>query len=93
MTDYEKERKIDKLLILSYTIQQVVPVFVPKFKILGAVVPEKSLTKKKKNILEKKKNGQVKGMISMRMLILSYTMQVVLPNVCTKFQNYRCSSS
>ena len=29
----------------------------------------------------------------MRMLILSYTIQLVIPNVCTKFQNPRCSSS
>ena len=29
----------------------------------------------------------------MRMLNLSYTIQVVIPNVCTKFQNPRCSSS
>ena len=32
-------------------------------------------------------------MISMRMLILSYTIQLVIANVCTKFQNPRCSSS
>ena len=31
-------------------------------------------------------------MISIRMLILSYAIQVI-PNVCTKFQNLRCSSS
>ena len=30
--------------------------------------------------------------IRMRMLILSYTIQQVIPNVCTKFQNPRCSS-
>ena len=33
------------------------------------------------------------GMISMRMLILSYTIQQVISNVCTKCQNPRCSSS
>ena len=66
------------------------PMFIRNFKILGAVVPEKSLTK---ILLEKKKNGQIKGMIGMRMLILSYTIQQVIPNVYTKFQNPRCSSS
>ena len=39
-----------------------------------------------------KKHGQLKGMISMRMLILSYTIQQVIVNVCTKFQNPTCSS-
>ena len=64
--------------------------FVPSFKILVAVVPEKSLTKK---ISEEKKNGQIKGIINMRMLILSYMIQVDVPNLCIKFQNPRCSSS
>ena len=29
----------------------------------------------------------------MGMLSLSYTIQIVIPNVCTEFQNPRCSSS
>ena len=29
----------------------------------------------------------------MRVLILFYTIQQVIPNVCTKFQNLRCSGS
>ena len=37
-----------KKLILSYTYNMSFPKFVPNFKILGSVVPEKSLTKKKK---------------------------------------------
>ena len=45
--------------------------FVQNFKILGAVVPEKSLTKT--FIGEKEKNGQKKGTINIRMLILSNT--------------------
>ena len=51
-------------------------------KILSAVVLEISLTKYFIG-----KNGQMKRMISMRMLILSYTIQQVIPNVCTIFQN------
>ena len=35
----------------------------------------------------------IKGMISMRRLILSYTIQEVVPIVCMKFQNPRYSSS
>ena len=33
------------------------------------------------------------GIISRRRLILSYTIQQVIPNFCTKFQNPRFSSS
>ena len=33
------------------------------------------------------------GMISRRRLILSYTIQQVIPNICTKFQNPTFSSS
>ena len=46
-----------------------------------------------KILLEKKKNGQIKEMISIRVLILSYTIQQTIPHVCSKFQNPRCSSS
>ena len=65
--------------------------FIANFKILGEVVAEKCVMKN----FEKMKNGQIQGMcnISMRMLNLSYTIQVVIPNVCIKFQNPRCSSS
>ena len=38
------------------------------------------------------KNGQIKGLISRR-LILFYTIQQFIPNICTKFQNPKCSSS
>ena len=34
-----------------------------------------------------------KGMIGRRRLILSYTIQQVIPNICTNFQNPRFSSS
>ena len=42
----------------------------------------------KKNIGEKE-NVQIKGMISTRMLIISYSIQQVILNVCTKLQNPR----
>ena len=45
-----------------------------------------------KFLLERKKNGQIKVMISRRRLFLSYTIQVI-PNICTKFQNPWLSSS
>ena len=37
--------------------------------------------------------GQIKEMVSIRRLILSYTMQHVIPNICTTFQDPRCSCS
>ena len=78
-----------RILILCYTIQQVIPNVYTKFQILGEVALEKSLTK---YFIGEKKDSQIKGMINMMMLILSYTIQVVVPNVCTKFLNPRCSS-
>ena len=70
---------------------------------VGAVVPEKSYTETnivteifdEKFCWRERKNGQIKGMISMRMLILFYTILHVhvIFNRCTKFQNPRCSSS
>ena len=44
-------------------------------------------------LLERKKNGQIKGLISHMWLILLYTVQPVIPDVCTKFQNPRSSCS
>ena len=62
--------------------------FVTSFKILSEVVPEKSLTEN----FVRKKNGQIKGLISHMWLILEYTVQLVIPDVCTKFQNPKSSS-
>ena len=42
---------------------------------------------------ERKKNGQIKRMTSMRMLLLSYAIQLLIPNICTKFQNPSWNSS
>ena len=44
-------------------------------------------------LLERKKNGQIKGLISHMWLILLYTVQPVILDVSTKFQNPRSSSS
>ena len=46
-----------------------------------------------KKLLGRKKKGQIKGLISHMWLILLYTVQPVIPDVCTKFQNPRSSSS
>ena len=42
--------------------------------------------------LERKKNKQIHELISNMWLILSYTVQLVIPNVCTKLQNPKSSS-
>ena len=44
-------------------------------------------------LLDRKKNGQIKGLISHMWLILYHTIQPVISDVCTKFQNPRSSSS
>ena len=36
--------------------------------------------------MEKKKTGQIKAMISMKMLILSYIIQQIIPNVLQNFK-------
>ena len=74
----------------AFTQYKSYPMFIPNFKIVGEVVAEKYV---QKILFEKKKSGQIKGMINMRMLNLSYTIEVVIPSVCTKFQNPKCSSS
>ena len=62
---------------------------IQKLKTLALIEAEKSVTE----IFIGAKNGQIMGMISRRTLILSYTIQQVIPNICTKFQNPRFSSS
>ena len=62
---------------------------IQNLKTLAVIGAENSVTKS----LQRKKNGQIKGMISSSMMILSYTIQQVIPNICTKFQNPRFSSS
>ena len=44
-------------------------------------------------MLERKKNGQIKGLISQMWLILLYTVQPVIPDVSTKLKTSRLSSS
>ena len=43
-------------------------------------------------LLERKKNEQIKGLISNMWLNLEYTVQLVIPDVCTKFQDPRSSN-
>ena len=43
--------------------------------------------------IEKENKRYIKELISNMWLILLYTVQLVIPNVCTKFQNPKSSSS
>ena len=47
-----------RMLITSYTIQEVIPMFIQNFKILCTVVPEKRLTK---NFIGEKEKWTNKG--------------------------------
>ena len=59
-------------------------------KTLTLIEAEKSVTE---IFIREKKNGQIKKMTSRRRLILSYTIQQVIPNICTKFQDLWFSRS
>ena len=63
---------------------------IQNLKTLALIDAEKSVTE---IFIGEKENGQIKGMIHMRRLILSYTIQQVIPNICTIFQNPRFSNS
>ena len=63
---------------------------IQNLKTLVVIGAENYVTKR---FIGEKKNGQIKGMISSSMLILFYTIQQVIPIICTKFQNPPRSSS
>ena len=58
-------------------------------KTLAQIEAEKSVTEN----FVRKKNGQIKGLISHMWLILCYTVQLVITKLCTKFQDPWSSSS
>ena len=64
--------------------------YVPNFKILGAVVPEKSSTK---TFIGEKEKWTNKGNDKHEDANSVLHNNQVIPNVCTKFQNPRYSSS
>ena len=45
-----------------------------------------------KFLLERKKNGQIKGLTRNMWLILCYTVQLFITKLCTKFQDPKSSS-
>ena len=68
--------------------------FVQNFRILSRVVAENSLTEKTlKFSLDRKKNEQIKGLISnMKLFIFCYTIEFITIKLGTKFQNPKSSS-
>ena len=66
-----------RMLSLSYTIEEFVPNFYSKFQ--NARCNSSRDIVEENFIGEKEKNGHIKGTISMRMLILSYIKQQVIP--------------
>ena len=63
--------------------------YIPNLKTLALLRTEKPVIK---TFIGEKEKWQIEGMISMRTLILPYTIHEVVPNVYTKFQNHKCSS-
>ena len=53
-------------------------------KTLSEIEAEKFVTE---NFVREKKKVQIKGLISQMWLIFEYTVQLVIPDVCTKFQS------
>ena len=85
-----KEAKYISASLLSFTqYTSALSRCIQNLKTFVLIEAEKSVSKNL--IAEKEKKGQIKGMISIGMLNLSYMIQLI-SKVCTKFQNPRCSS-
>ena len=63
--------------------------FVLNCKVLGQVVSEKSLTE---NFVREKEKWTNKGTDMQKWLILLFTVQLVIPDACTKLQSPRSNS-
>ena len=68
----------------------MLPSFVPNFKILGKVVPEKSLTKTIAVRDRKTENRKKKAKLNLSILVLFTEIHLVVFIVYTKFEN--CST-
>ena len=87
----EKRRKKAKWIsILSSVSQYTWPLSmcIQNLKILALIEAKELVTE---NLLGEKEKWTNKAMISSSRLILFYTIQQVIPNICTKFQNPRRS--
>ena len=94
---WEKEGRINLSFVFCHTIYLATLNVYTKFsmciqnlKTLAPIEAKKFVTE---NLLGEKEKWTNKGIISSSMLILFYPIQQVIPNICTKFQNPRHSSS
>ena len=88
---FEKEGKINiSNLIFFYTINLTILQVYTNFEDPGSTRSWEICDRK--FCSERKKNGQIHELISNMLLILCYTVQLVIPNVCTKYQNPKSSS-
>ena len=88
---WKKKAKINlSILIFFPTIYLATLKVYTKFEDFGSY---RSREMCDRNFYWRKKNGQIMRMICRRRLILFYTIQQVVPNICTKFQNPGFSSS
>ena len=90
----EKKEKWKKMVKINLSILVFCPTIylatLRNLKTLALIEVEKSVTE---NLIGEKGKRTNKKMVNIRRLIFSYTMQQVIPNICTKFQNPRCSCS
>ena len=87
----QKKSKEISALCVSYTQDtSTICRYVQNSKTLAFLGTEKYVIN---NFIGEKEKLTKNGMISTRMLILSYTTQEVVANVYTKFQSPRCCSS
>ena len=71
--------------VFCYIIQLITIKLCTKFQNHSRVVAEISLTEK--SSLERKKNKQIKGLVSNMWLFFCNTIQLITTKLCTKFQN------
>ena len=84
-------------MILCYTVQLVIPNLCTKFNKVYTKSKDPGFNRSgeicDKILLERKKNEEIKGLISntSMWLFLCYTIQRVIPNLSTKFPNPKSS--
>ena len=88
-----KRRKKAKYISVLFSVPQYtwpLSMCIQNLKTLALIEAKKFVTE---NLLGAKEKSINKAMISSSRLILFYTIQHVIPNICNKFQNPRRSSS
>ena len=86
----EKEGRINLSFVFCHTIYLALSMCIQNLKTLALTEAKKYVTE---NLLGEKEKWTNKGNNNSSTLILFYPIQQVIPNICTKFQNPRHSSS